>query len=287
MATLESEIEPSRDSSIAPKRGAGSLIVGMILLGLLLLMIAAGPLFSGFAPNDVRIEQGAVPPGATHWFGTDELGRDLFSRTLHGGRVSLMVALAATAVAMIVGTLYGLVSGMAGGRVDALMMRLVDILYCLPFMLLVIMLMAVFGRNWILLFVAIGLVEWLTLARVVRAEVIRIKSQPYIEVAKILGVGRLSLAFRHFLPHLTAPILVYGMLTLPSVILLESALSFLGLGIQPPDASWGSLLHDGAEKMGDYPWMLAFPAAVYGLCVLAFSLITEGLRAPWEEGRTN
>lgn len=220
-----------------------------------------------------------APIDRTHVLGTDSLGRDLFARILEGGRVSLGVGFAATIVSIFIGVLWGSVSAYVGGKVDAIMMRIVDILYSLPFTILVIVLMTVLNtRSLLLLFVAIGCVEWLTMARIVRGQVLSIKRLEFIEAAHALGFTNTRIVLRHIIPNALGPVIVFATLTVPSVMLLEAALSFLGLGVQPPTASWGVLIKEGSESMEAYPWMLLFPAAVFSLTLFCLNFIGDGLR---------
>lgn len=213
-----------------------------------------------------------------HILGTDTLGRDLFVRLLYGGRVSLGVGLAATFVALTIGVFYGAVAGYFGGRLDSVMMRIVDIVYSLPFTVFVILLMVFFGRNIYLLFVAIGAVEWLTMARIVRGQVLSIKRMEYIEAARSMGFSKRRIITRHILPNVLGPVIVYTTLTIPAVMLLEAFLSFLGLGVQPPMSSWGWLIKEGAEKMEEFPWLLAYPGAIFSLTLLSLNFLGDGLR---------
>lgn len=212
------------------------------------------------------------------WLGTDNLGRDLLVRILEGGRLSIGVGLVATAVAVLIGMAYGGVSGYAGGRVDSIMMRLVDVLYALPFLIFVILLMVIFERSLWLLFLAIGAVEWLTTARIVRAEVMAMKKLPFVEASRCLGHSPLRILLRDILPNTLGPVTAYATLTVPAVILLESVLSFLGLGVQPPASSWGVLISEGADNLLNAPWMLIFPALIFSGTLLSLNLLGDQLK---------
>lgn len=213
-----------------------------------------------------------------YFLGSDHLGRDIFSRILHGGRVSLAVGFLATAVSLTIGVVYGAVSGFIGGRLDAAMMRIVDILYALPFMIIVIILTTYFGNNLWLLFVCIGAVEWLTMSRIVRGQVISLKNQEFVEAARSLGLSQRRIIFRHLIPNTVGPVIVYTTLTVPAVMRLEAILSFLGLGVQPPDASWGSLIKEGADRMASDPGLLIYPAIIFGLTLFCLNFLGDGLR---------
>ena len=225
-----------------------------------------------------NLDLGASPPSAQHWLGTDTLGRDLLIRLLYGGRVSLMVGLLATTVALTIGVLWGTVSGYVGGRVDMIMMRIVDILYGLPYPIFIILLMVVFGRNIYLLFFAIGAIEWLTMARIVRGQVLSLRNVEFVEAAVAMGLSRSKIIRRHVLPNIMSPIIVYTTLTIPNVILLESFISFLGLGVQPPMSSWGVLISQGVETMEEYPWLLIYPAVALSLTLFSLNFLGDGLR---------
>ena len=243
----------------------------------LALLCAVGPFFAQ-SYEDQNLDLGASPPSAAHWLGTDTLGRDLFARVLYGGRISIMVGLAATIVALTIGVAYGAAAGYLGGRADAAMMRVVDILYALPFTIFVILLMVFFGRNIVLLFLAIGAVEWLTMARIVRGQVMSVKKMEFVEAARAMGFSRRRIVFRHIIPNVLGPIIVYTTLTIPSVMLLEAFLSFLGLGVQPPMSSWGVLIKDGADKMEEYWWLLVFPGGLFSLTLFSLNFLGDGLR---------
>ena len=229
-------------------------------------------------PTLQDLKLSATPPSAAHWFGTDELGRDAFSRVLWGGRISLLVGFVGTLVSLAVGVSYGAVSGYAGGRTDDAMMRVVDVLYSLPYIFLVILLLVFFSKSIVMLFVALGLVQWLTMARIVRGQVLSLKTQTFVEAARALGVSDAGIVFRHIVPNTLGPVIVYATLTVPAVILQEAFLSFLGLGVQPPAASWGTLVSDGAKLLALFPWLVSFPGAALSLTLLCFNFLGDGLR---------
>jgi oligopeptide transport system permease protein len=274
-------------------------VFGGCLLIALALLCFLGPFFSQ-SYEDQNLDLGATPPSAQHWLGTDTLGRDLFARILFGGRISLMVGLVASCVALIIGVTYGAVAGYLGGKIDALMMRIVDIIYALPFTIFVIMLM-VFLKDpmekfdtWfaqfpimgdtrgvgkiLLLFAAIGAVEWLTMARIVRGQILSVKKMEFIEAARALGYGPRRIIFRHMVPNILGPIIVYTTLTIPAVMLLESFLSFIGLGVSDPMSSWGKLIQEGAEKVEEFPWLLVFPGCIFSLTLFSLNFLGDGLR---------
>ena len=253
-------------------------MTGLVVLLTLVLLCVFAPFLTPYAGESQNLELGASPPSGQHLLGTDALGRDLLTRLLHGGRVSLFVGLCATAVSLLIGVTWGAVAGYAGGRVDAAMMRLVDILYALPFMIFIVLLMVVFGRNLLLLFLAIGAVEWLTMARIMRSQVQSLRQQEFVEAAISLGLSPAVIIRRHLIPNALGPVIVYTTLTIPSVMLLEAFLSFLGLGIQPPQTSWGLLISYGAETMEEFPWLLIFPGAALTLTLFALNFLGDGLR---------
>jgi oligopeptide transport system permease protein len=255
-------------------------VVSLVVLGVIAVMAIFAPLLSPHPYDEIywdRIQAGPDFANA-HWFGTDGNGRDMFIRVLYGARVSLAVGLLATTVSLVIGVTYGAIAGFMGGRIDNLMMRIVDVLYSLPFMFFVIMLMVVFGRNIFLIFVALGAVEWLTMARIVRGQTISVKRKEFIEAAQAGGVSNTKIIFRHVIPNVLGPVIVYMTLTIPQVILTESFLSFLGLGVQEPLTSWGVLISEGAKVMEFAPWMLFFPAAFLAVTLFAFNFIGDGLR---------
>jgi oligopeptide transport system permease protein len=298
VSQLERGQSPWSDAWHRLRKNKPAVVGGGLLIALALLCFL-GPFFSQ-SYEDQNLDLGATPPGAQHWLGTDSLGRDLFARILFGGRISLLVGLVASAVALIIGVTYGAVAGYLGGKTDALMMRIVDIIYALPFTIFVIMLM-VFLKDpmekidtWLaqfsiigdtrgvgkilLLFAAIGAVEWLTMARIVRGQVLSVKKMEFIEAARALGYGPARIIFRHMVPNILGPIIVYTTLTIPAVMLLESFLSFLGLGVVDPMSSWGTLIKDGAEKMEEFPWLLIFPGGIFSLTLLSLNFLGDGLR---------
>ena len=255
--------------------------MAMIGLCVLLFFIAIALLTPWIAPytyEGQNLELGAVAPSMQHWLGTDVLGRDQLTRVMYGSRVSLMVGFIATSVALLIGVLWGATAGFLGGRVDAIMMRTVDALYALPFTIFIILLTVIFGSSMLLLFLAIGAVEWLTMARIVRGQVLTIKKQEFVEAAVSMGLSPWRIITRHLIPNVLGPIIVYTTLTIPSVILLESFLSFLGLGIQPPQSSWGSLISGGVETMEEYPWLLIFPGLALSVTLFSLNFLGDGLR---------
>ena len=253
-------------------------VVGAVVLVIVILAVSLAPWIAPYEYDAQDLNLGATAPSAAHWFGTDIFGRDLLTQILYGGRISLAVGFIATAVALIIGVSWGSVAGYCGGRIDAVMMRFVDVLYALPFMIFIILLMVVFGRNMILLFLAIGAVEWLTMARIMRTQVQSLKQKEFVEAATSTGLSPLVILYRHIIPNAVGPMIVYTTLTIPSVMLLEAFLSFLGLGIQPPATSWGLLISYGAETMEEYPWLLIFPGAALTLTLFSLNFLGDGLR---------
>jgi oligopeptide transport system permease protein len=253
-------------------------LFGFAVLLVLCVVSLLTPWIAPYSYEEQDLMLGATPPSAAHWLGTDIFGRDMLTRIMYGGRVSLMVGFVATAVALVIGILWGSIAGFIGGRVDAVMMRIVDIMYALPFMIFIVLLMVVFGRNILLLFVAIGAVEWLTMARIVRSQVMALRKQEFIEAAYSMGLSRWAIIRRHIIPNTLGPVIVYTTLTIPSVMLLEAFLSFLGLGIQPPQSSWGLLINYGVETMEEYPWLLIFPGITLSLTLFALNFLGDGLR---------
>jgi oligopeptide transport system permease protein len=253
-------------------------VAGAIILLVLIVLAAFAPWIAPYPYAYQNLDLGASPPSSAHLLGTDVLGRDLLSRILYGARISLLVGFIATTVALIIGVSWGIVAGYAGGKIDSAMMRIVDILYGLPFIIFIILLMVIFGRNLWLLFLAIGAVEWLTMARIVRAQVLSLKNQEFVLAAQAMGVSNFAMFKRHLLPNILGPVAVYATLTIPQVMLLESFLSFLGLGIQPPMSSWGTLIKDGIESMEEYSWLLIYPGLTFTITLFALNFFGDGLR---------
>jgi len=288
---------------------AGLVILAVIVLACVLLPFLPGVLQD---PNAQNLADKNLPPGATHWFGTDQLGRDIFSRAIFGGRISILVGLITTFVSVTIGIVWGAIAGYVGGRTDALLMRIVDILYALPFLVIVILLsvtlqpwtakltewtvkgvagtdasQAAIGnvRTWVEpittlvpLFIAIGALSWLTVSRIVRAQVQSVASMDFVEAARSLGLGHGRILFRHILPNTLGPIIVYATLTIPSIMLFEATLSFLGLGVKPPNSSWGVLIQEGANTMFSNPWPLLFPSVLFSLTLFSLNFLGDGLR---------
>ena len=266
-----------QDAWLRLKKNRAAVAGGVVLLTMVILALLT-PLIAPYSYEAQNLDLGASPPSAAHWLGTDIFGRDLLTQILYGGRISLAVGFIATAVALVIGVTWGAVAGYVGGRVDAAMMRFVDILYALPFMIFIILLMVVFGRNILLLFLAIGAVEWLTMARIMRTQVQALRQQEFVEAAISLGLSPSAIIFKHIIPNAIGPIIVYTTLTIPSVMLLEAFLSFLGLGIQPPQTSWGLLISYGAETMEEYPWLLIFPGLALTITLFSLNFLGDGLR---------
>jgi oligopeptide transport system permease protein len=255
-------------------------VVSGLIMALMVLVVVFGPMVLPWAGDFTDWDNTSSPPSleSGHWFGTDAVGRDILVRTLEGGRISLLVGLVATLVSLVIGVTYGAIAGYYGGMTDRVMMRLVDIIYALPFMFFVILLMVVFGRHIVLIFVAIGAVNWLDMARIVRGQTLSLKNMEFVEAARACGVDHQSIIRRHIIPNLLGVVMVYVTLTIPQVILVESFLSFLGLGVQEPMSSWGALVNDGAQDMESAPWTLIFPAAFLTVTLYCFNYIGDGMR---------
>ncbi|MDO8323341.1 MAG: ABC transporter permease subunit [Phenylobacterium sp.] len=252
---------------------------GMIMLAILVLVALIGPYVTPFAYDQInKNDVWAAPLTGGHLLGADSLGRDLLARLLMGLRVSLSIGLIATLVSLVIGVAWGAVAGFVGGVVDEVMMRIVDVLYSLPFIFFVILLMVTFGSNIILIFIAIGAVEWLTMSRIVRGQTLSLKHKEFVEAARAAGLTQGSIITKHIVPNLLGPVVVYVTLTIPAVILAESFLSFLGLGVQPPMASLGTLFAGGAQDMELAWWLLVFPSVTMVITLMSFNFIGDGLR---------
>ena len=260
-------------------KNRAAVVSALIMAGMILLVII-GPMVISWEADFTDWDNTSTAPSIItgHWFGTDAVGRDILVRTLEGGRISLLVGVVATLVSLVIGVTYGSVAGFYGGITDRVMMRIVDIIYALPFMFFVILLMVVFGRHIILIFVAIGAVNWLDMARIVRGQTLSIKNMEFVEAAKACGVSNKDIIRRHIVPNLMGVVVVYITLTIPQVILVESFLSFLGLGVQEPMSSWGALVNDGAQDMESAWWTLIFPATFLTVTLYCFNYIGDGLR---------
>jgi oligopeptide transport system permease protein len=254
-------------------------VASMILLAVLVAAAIVGPYLAPYGYDQINKNDVWAPPLVHgHLLGADSLGRDLLARLLVGLRVSLAIGVVATAVSLVIGVAWGATAGYIGGRLDEMMMRFVDVLYSLPFIFFVILLMVTFGRNFILIFLAIGAVEWLTMSRIVRGQTLSLKQKEFIEAARAAGLSRAAIIGRHIVPNLLGPVVVYVTLTIPAVILAESFLSFLGLGVQEPLTSLGTLISNGAQDMDLAPWLLIFPSLVMVATLMAFNFIGDGLR---------
>jgi oligopeptide transport system permease protein len=254
-------------------------VISAVLLACLVVLALIGPMLTPFAYDQINKNDVWAPPlTAGHLLGTDSLGRDLLARLLVGLRVSLAIGIVATAVSLVIGVIWGATAGYLGGRIDEIMMRLVDVLYSLPFIFFVILLMVTFGRNVILIFLAIGAVEWLTMSRIVRGQTLSLKSREFVEAARTIGLSDAAIITRHIVPNLLGPVVVYVTLTIPAVILAESFLSFLGMGVQEPLTSLGTLISQGAQDMEAAPWLLIFPSVTMVATLMAFNFIGDGLR---------
>jgi oligopeptide transport system permease protein len=261
--------------------GSRVALVALGLIVLIALLALLGPALSPYADDTLDWQHLAIPPGlqASHWFGTDRLGRDLFVRTLHGVRISLLISLLASTVSLVIGVSWGAVAGYVGGRTDEWMMRFVDVLYSLPYLFIVIILTTLFDRgSLVVLLIAIGAVGWLTTARIVRGQTLSLKRREFIEAARATGVGVPGILARHIVPNLIGPVMVYATLTIPQMITFESFLSFLGLGVQEPLASLGNLINEGAQEMQSAPWMLLVPAVFLVTLLVCLNLVGDGLR---------
>jgi oligopeptide transport system permease protein len=255
---------------------------GAIIVLIVLLLAMAGPWlvfqYNGFTYETQDLTSRLADSSWLHPLGTDALGRDMLARLLYGSRISLLVGLVATLVSLVIGVSYGAVAGYFGGRVDDVMMRIVDVIYSLPYIILVVILLALFERSLLLLFAALGAVSWLTMARIVRGQVLSLKNEQFVEAARSVGVSTPKIIFRHIVPNALGPVIVYATLTVPSVILQEAFLSFLGLGVQPPTPSWGVLANEGAQAIAVHPLLLIAPGVMMALTLFSLNFLGDGLR---------
>ncbi|WP_196260573.1 ABC transporter permease [Pelagibacterium limicola] len=256
-----------------------ALVSLFVMVGIIIIAFV-GPFFVPWGVGQVDWTAFRSPPDLekAHYFGTDQNGRDLLARTLQGTQMSLVVALVATLVSVVIGVIYGAVAGYFGGKVDAVMMRFVDVMYALPYILFVIILVVIFGRSPILLFIGIGAIEWLTMARIVRGQTISLKEREFVEAARASGAKPFTIIMRHIVPNLAGPVVIYATLTIPEIIITESFLSYLGLGVQEPLTSLGTLISDGSSVAEVMPWLLVFPAVVLVTMLLCLSYLGDGLR---------
>ena len=261
-------------------------MASLVVLALVAVFALIGDWFAAWSNEEIDwsmlgsvAEEGAPSLDNGHWFGVDELGRDLFARTVQGTRISLMVGIVGALISVVVGTLYGATAGYFGGRLDSVMMRVVDVLMSIPYMFVLILFMVVFGRSILMLFVGIGLISWLDMARIVRGQTLSIKKREFVEAAVAIGVRPARIILRHVVPNLLGVVIVYATLLVPSMIIYESFISFLGLGVQEPDTSWGALINDGAGQM-QYGtlWQLLFPLFFFVVTLFSFFFLGDGLR---------
>lgn len=253
-------------------------VVALFYMIAIVIIAIFAPYLAPFSYEETDLVLGPTPPNSVHWFGTDELGRDLLTRVMYGARISLAVGFLATSVIVLVGVIYGAVAGYIGGKVDSLMMRFVDLLQVLPYLIIVIILMVFLGRNILNIFIAIGLIEWLTMARIVRGQVISLKKMEFVEAARASGLTTPKIILKHIMPNTLSSVIIYATLSIPSVILAEAFLSFIGLGVQAPMASWGTLIQDGVSAMEVYPWMILFPCITLVFTLLFLNFLGDGLR---------
>jgi len=251
---------------------------GVVLVIVFMIFALFAPWIAPQDPTAINLPARLDTPSHAHWFGTDELGRDLLARTLQGGRVSLEVGLLGTLVSGLIGVAYGATAGYLGGRVDAVMMRIVDMMYAIPYMLIAILMMTLFGRAFYLVVLTISAFSWLDMARVVRGQTLSLRSREFIDAARAIGVSSRSIIARHIVPNLFGVVVVYASVTVPNIVLTESVLSFLGLGVQEPMTSWGVLIQDGAQKLDSMPWLLLCPAVMLCITLYSVNFVGDGLR---------
>ncbi len=255
-------------------------VFALVILSIIIFLAVCAPMIAKYGYDEMDWNAFSTPPSFTsgHLFGTDTSGRDLFVRTMVGARLSMSLALLATFVALLIGVAYGAIAGLLGGYIDQLMMRIVDVLYALPFMFIVILLTVIFGRHIWLIFMGVGAVEWLTMARIVRSQTMALKEREFIEAARAIGASKTRILMRHIIPNLLGVVIVYATLTIPQVIMAESFLSFLGLGVQEPLTSWGVLIKEGATEIETSSWLLMYPGLFLAVTLFSLNYIGDGLR---------
>lgn len=252
-------------------------VISLLIIIVLALLCTFVPILSGYDYSKPEFTNSLIGPNQAHWFGTDGLGRDLFVRAFIGGRITFEIAIAASGVVLIIGVLYGSIAGFLGGNVDSIMMRIVDVLYGVPFLFFSILLLTLFGQSMILSFVAIAAISWLDMSRVVRGQTLSLKQKEFVEAATICGVSKWQIIVRHIIPNLIGVVIIYAALVVPNMIVLSAVLSFFGLGVMEPMTSWGLLINDGAQNMGSW-WLLLFPALLMIITLLSFAFVANGLR---------
>jgi oligopeptide transport system permease protein len=259
-------------------KGNRLAMAGLVVILLIALLAAFGPLFSPYSYSDQVLADANQPPSANHWFGTDNLGRDLLTRVLYGARISLSIGIVASLLNLTIGVVYGGIAGYCGGRIDSVMMRIVDIMYGIPLLLYVILLMVVLKPGLTNIFIALGMVYWLGMARIVRGQILALKQQEYVLAARLVGAGPWRIILRHLVPNSMGPIIVTMTLSIPEAIFTEAFLSFIGLGVSAPMASWGVLASESLAGLRSYPFQLAYPALAISITMLAFNFLGDGLR---------
>lgn len=262
-------------------------VAGGIIIIFFILVALFADFIAPYSYKDIDMPNQYQPPSWAHPFGTDSLGRDLFSRVIYGSRVSWAVGFVTVFVALIIGVAYGAIAGFKSGKIDEVMMRFVDILYGLPYMFFVILLMVIFGRKFYMLFIGIGAVSWMTLARITRGQIISLKNNEYVDAARSIGASWARIVFRHLIPNALGPIIVYVTLTIPGIMLEEAFLSFIGLGVQAPMTSWGLLASDGKNAIVSYPWLILFPALTLSIALFSLNFLGEGLRDAFDPSLKN
>ncbi|MCX7044761.1 MAG: ABC transporter permease [Candidatus Sumerlaeota bacterium] len=283
-APLSPPLSPARRAWQRLRRNRGAM-AGLVAIAIISLAAIVGPWLSPYAFDEMDYVIQNQGPSPKHWFGADESGRDLFTRCLCGARVSLLIGVAASLISLVIGVTYGAISGYAGGKVDAVMMRFVEVIYGIPLLLIVILLMVAFQPGLTIILVALGMTFWLKMARIVRGQALSIKENDYVAAARGLGAGHARIIFRHLLPNMTGPIIVTLTLTIPEAIFAEAFLSLIGLGISAPNASLGTLVADGYAALAYYPHLFLFPAAIISLTMMAFNFLGDGLRDALDPGQ--